>query len=173
MVLLCVSVFPFFRRLREFSCLYISTRWRGTEGLWCIIANWKKWRFHTKLKSFLVESLQGEYSLSSAMETKNLWNIKNQKRLWIVHILCDMPYPKWITHNISFNVHSNTETEVLFLFSLDLNYLKAKSYSQPIIQLSASNMEKALSNNGVNGHIIWFVKCIRKKSRIIKQLAIW
>ena len=62
-----------------------------------------------------MESLQGEYPLNAAMESKNLLTIKNQKRSWIDHILCDMPCPKWIIYSISFNVHSNTETEVLLL----------------------------------------------------------
>lgn len=66
-------------------------------------------------KCFFVESLQGEYPLNAAMESENLLIIKNQKRSWIDHILCDLPCPKWIIFSISFNVHSNTETEVLLL----------------------------------------------------------
>lgn len=66
-------------------------------------------------KGFFVESLQGEYPLNAAMESENLLIIKNQKRSWIDHILCDLPCPKWIIYSISFNVHSNTETEVLLL----------------------------------------------------------
>lgn len=73
-----------------------------TVVCYCILEEIK---VQAKLKKrLLVELLQGEYLLSSAVEPKNLLIIENMKRSWIEHILCTMPCTKWIIYSISFTV---------------------------------------------------------------------